>query len=161
MTSRIDNGGNEVRPLEYLIEKLRCQVKVRAPKRAIYEVNLVEPFLDIPIYDGGSDKGYQMGGPCLSHLSFKLKEDRSLILTALYRSHWYTERALGNFFGLALLQDFVAKEAGIKSAEFVCLSTMAVLDNEKIKKKDLMNMLDACVSLREGAATEKSLLSTS
>jgi thymidylate synthase len=149
MTTRTDNDGGEINPLAYLINKLRHQVEIRAPKRAVYELNLVEPFLDIPIYDPATDKGFHMGGPCLSHLSFKLKGDRSLLLTALYRSHYYIERALGNFYGLAMLQDFVARQAGIEAAELVCHSTMAVLDNEGIRKGDVTNMLDKCVELRK------------
>lgn len=158
MTNRIGDDVNGVRPLEYLIEKLRRQCEVTAPKRAVYELNLIDPLTDIPIYNNGSDKGYQMGGPCLSHISFKLKSDKTLILTALYRSHYYLERALGNFYGLALLQDFVAKEAGIEAAELVCHSTMAVLDTENIKKRDVMTMLDTCIRLQENnlpAATKE------
>ncbi|MGA2175577.1 MAG: hypothetical protein ABSH38_11410 [Verrucomicrobiota bacterium] len=151
MTTRTDNDGSEINPLEYLINKLRHQVAVRAPKRAVYELNLIEPFLDIPIYDPVTDKGFHMGGPCLSHLSFKLKGDKSLLLTALYRSHYYLERALGNFYGLAMLQDFVAHEAGIEAAEFVCHSTMAVLDKEGIGKRDVTNMLDKCLGLRKNS----------
>jgi hypothetical protein len=64
MTSRTDHHGTEIRPLEYLIEKLRGEVAGRAPKRAAYELNVVEPFLDIPIYDPATDKGFHMGGPC-------------------------------------------------------------------------------------------------
>jgi len=149
MTTRTDKDGKVINPLEFLIEKLRRQVEVRAPKRGVYELNMVEPFLDIPIYDPATDKGYQMGGPCLSHLSFKLKGDKNLILTAVYRHHYYIERALGNFYGLAILQDFVARQSGIQTAELVCLSTMAVLDNDGIGKSAVTNMLDKCVGLHK------------
>jgi hypothetical protein len=151
MTKRIGEPGKEFRPLEYLIAKLRRQAEGSAPKRAVYEMNLVEPFVDIPIYDASADKHYHMGGPCLSHLSFKLKSDKSLILTAIYRHHYYIERALGNFYGLAFLLDFVAKEAKVRSAELVCHSTMAILDTEGVRKTDVTNMLDACEKIRESA----------
>lgn len=154
MSSRVGDANNGDRPLEYLIAKLRRQCEVSAPKRAVYELNLIDPLTDIPIYNNASDKGYQMGGPCLSHISFKLTNDKTLILTALYRSHYYLERALGNFYGLAMLQDFVAKQAGIKAAEFVCHSTMAVLDTESVKKRDVMTMLDMCIGLKGNMAIE-------
>jgi hypothetical protein len=154
MTTKTANDGGQINPLEYLINKLRRQAAARAPKRAVYELNVVEPFLDIPIYDPVTDKGFHMGGPCLSHLSFKLKGDRSLVLTAIYRSHYYLERALGNFYGLAMLQDFVAHEAGIEAAEFVCHSTMAVLDKENIAKSDVTNLLDKCGRIHKTAGVQ-------
>jgi hypothetical protein len=141
MIGRTDPKGAEIRPLEYVIEKLRRQAKVRAPKRGVYEINLIEPFTDIPIYEASSDKHYHMGGPCLSHISFKLRGDNRLLLTAIYRSHYYVERALGNLYGLALLQDCVAREAGVETGELVCHSTMAILDTDKAGKRDIVNLL--------------------
>lgn len=129
LMARTASDGREIRPLEELIKRLRRQAKTKAPKRAWYELSLVDQFSEIPIYDNLSDPGIMMGGPCLSHVSFKLKADRSLILTAFYRSHYYIERTLGNLYGLALLQEFVAKEAGLVPAELVCHSTMAQIDH--------------------------------
>lgn len=128
LAARTSNG-KEIRPLEELIERLRRQAKTKAPKRAWYELNLVDQFSEIPIYDNLSDPRIMMGGPCLSHVSFKLRADRSLILTAFYRSHYYIERTLGNVYGLALLQEFVAKEAELVPAELVCHSSMAQIDH--------------------------------
>jgi hypothetical protein len=124
-------SGREIRPLEELIKRLRGQAKTGAPKRAWYELNMTDQFLELPIYDNLSDPAFMMGGPCLTHLSFKLRADQSLILTAFYRSHYYIERTLGNLYGLALLQEFVAKEAGLKMAELVCHSSMAQIDHAK------------------------------
>jgi len=154
MVSRTNQEGNDIKPLDYLIEKLRRQAEANAPKHAAYELSVVEPFLDMPLYDACTDKHYIMGGPCLTHVSFKLKGNRRLLLTAMYRSHYYIERALGNFYGLALLQDFVAHEAGVESAELVCLSTMAVLDHDKIAKGEVTNMLDKCTRLGEGSGRQ-------
>jgi hypothetical protein len=50
------------------------------------------------------------------------------MLTALYRSHYYVEKTLGNLLGLAQLQAFVAKEAGINIGPLICHSTYAVLE---------------------------------
>jgi hypothetical protein len=148
MASRTDSEGREVRPLERLIERIRKQSKASSPKRAWYELNLTDPFLEIPIYDNLMDPGWMMGGPCLSHLSFKLRADQSVVLTAFYRSHYYIERALGNFCGLALLQDFVAKEAGLKSAELVCHSTMAQIDHSDFGKTKVKTLLAKCRKLK-------------
>ncbi len=144
MTNRSKPGTPEINPLDKLIKKLAAQVAGRGPKHGIYEMGVIEIDDDIPIYDPTSDSGYTMGGPCLSHLSFKLKSDRSLMLTALYRSHYYIHRALGNLYGLAWLQHFVAAEAGIETAELVCISSMATLDTEGWKKRDVTRLLDDC-----------------
>jgi hypothetical protein len=146
MTSR---GAENANLLDCLIEKLRNELATNGPKRAVYELNMVDIGVDIPIYDGMVDRKLRMSGPCLSHLSFKVKADRSLLLTAIYRSHWYIERALGNFFGLALLQDFVAKESGTKPAELVCLSTMAILDTDRTSVTDVKKMMIKCNALVE------------
>ena len=144
MTSRTASGKPEMNPLETLINKLSVQAASRRPKHAAYEVGLLEMDEDIPLYSPTGDSGRTMGGPCLSHLSFKLKDDHRLMLTALYRSHHYIHRALGNLYGLAWLQHFVAAEVGIRTAELVCISSMATLDVEGWKKGDVTALLDSC-----------------
>lgn len=143
MASRTDARGKEIRPLQKIIERLQRQKSVQSPKHAWYELSLVDPYLEIPIYDNLTDPSMMMGGPCLTHMSFKLKNNGQLGLTALYRSHYYIERTLGNLYGLALLQDFVAKEAGLQSAELVCHSTMAQIDTGK-SKPEVTALLDRC-----------------
>jgi hypothetical protein len=59
---------------------------------------------DIPIYDGALDRKPSYGNlPCLSHVSIKV-DDRKVRLNATYRSHYYTQRLLGNLIGLGRLQ---------------------------------------------------------
>jgi hypothetical protein len=144
MTIRAKSGKPDMNPLETLIKKLSIQSVSTRPKHAAYEVGVHEIDEDIPIYDPTIESGRIMGGPCLSHLSFKLKDDHSLMLTAFYRSHHYIHRAFGNLLGLAWLQHFVASEVGIQSAELVCLSSMATLDTEDWKKGDVTNLLNDC-----------------
>lgn len=129
------SGTKTINPLKNLVQKLGKQAKTSGPKRAAYELGIVDPFLDIPVYDAELDSGPIMGFPCLSHLSFKLKDDKKLMLTAFYRSHYYMERALGNLFGLAWLQHFVARETGLETAELVCISSMAQLETKTEKKE--------------------------
>jgi hypothetical protein len=52
------------------------------------------------------------------------------MLTAIYRSHYYIERALGNILGLAQLLTFVAAEVGVDVGSLVCHSTYAVIDTD-------------------------------
>ena len=119
---RIDAQGKDVKPLETLITKLKTNLAQTSTQRAVYELNPVEPFLDIPIYDPTVDRTRPIGGPCLSHVSVKITGDRRLMLTGFYRSHYYIQRALGNLLGLAHLQNFIANEAGLKLGPLVCHS---------------------------------------
>jgi hypothetical protein len=128
------SSGKNASPLERLLEKLTRAVQTINPKHAAYELNLVDLFADLPLYSFEKDANLTRGLPCLSHLSFKLKDDNRLMLIAFYRSHYYVERALGNLFGLAWLQHFVAKEAKTDVAELVCISSMAQLETKPMSE---------------------------
>jgi hypothetical protein len=143
MTQRMNKDGTEFNPLLYLIEKLRRQLKVAGPQRAAYELNIIDVFADLPIYEPGNDKHFPVGGPCLSHLSFKLNADRELMLTALYRSHYYITRALGNLLGLAWLQRYVAVQLGLKTGPLICHSTMGILDKVSWSATDLKALVSS------------------
>jgi hypothetical protein len=126
LIQRRDHTGSEIRPLPYLIEKLNKRFR----NRAAYELSPVDLFLDIPVYDARLDKHYPLSGPCLSHLSFSLTEDRALDLTAHYRSHFYVQRALGNLIGLAHLMQFVAEQTELRIGVLACVSNTAQLDTK-------------------------------
>lgn len=112
-------------PLELVIARLKSQLASRSKIRCAYDMSL-DQVETIPI--NLNDKTTR-GFPCLSHLSFKLSRNREeLHLTALYRSHSYIEKALGNLLGLARLQKCVADEVGVGVGTLVCHSTYAVLD---------------------------------
>ena len=128
-------AGESFDPLGDLVEKLRRQLSTSSPMRAAYEANTLDFVTDIPIYRAVTDRHRPISGPCLSHLSFKLTADRRLMLTAFYRSHYYIHRALGNLYGLAWLQFFVASQLKIATAELVCHSSMARLDTLPAKPK--------------------------
>ena len=122
--------GKVISPLKLVVERLKNAVGQSNPKRAAYEMGVVDPFADLPVCDPALDKSI-MGFPCLSHLSFKIDDGGALMLTAIYRSQYYISRALGNLVGLAWLQHFVAAETGIPTGSLVCIATMAVLDTLK------------------------------
>src|SRR5208282_2941562 len=70
---RKDRDGTEFSPLKELVAKLKCQLAICGTNRGTYELGLLDPVLDIPIYDpGSSDRSRPNGGPCLSHISVKL-----------------------------------------------------------------------------------------
>jgi hypothetical protein len=154
---RTDGAGTTIHPLHDLVEKLKTQLKLPGPNRAVYELGTIDLFFDIPIYDPGLDRTRPIGGPCLSHLTFKLDPDHRLNLTALYRSHYYVQRALGNLFGLAHLQHFVAQEAKLKIGILNCISSVAQLElsgtrNAKWGKAAVTELLTRCHAARHEAA---------
>ncbi|MBN8612716.1 MAG: hypothetical protein J0L92_19125 [Deltaproteobacteria bacterium] len=139
----IDKNGKTYNPLEYCIKKMRD----KRPKRAAYELGFGFGF-DLATYDDTRDRGSRLGGPCLSHLSFKVVDGR-VHLTALYRSHYYVQRAYGNLLGLSRLLAFVAAQAGFAPGTMVCHSTMGMLDHEKWSKTSVEALLAECAICRE------------
>lgn len=136
--------GQPINPLGKIIEKLKNYYN--NPKKAIYELNTINPVLDIPLYRASHDRCYTMGGPCLSHISFKVVEKEYLSLTAFYRSHYYIQRALGNLMGLTWLLYFACKESGFKPAQLTCISSMAKLESKRKgwTKPEMVDMITNC-----------------
>jgi hypothetical protein len=89
-----------------------------------------------------------MGGPCLSHLSFKYSAG-AVHLTALYRSHEYRYKTLGNLLGLARLQGCVAQEVGAAIGTLVVHSTYAWLAPSKVKGRGKPALTELLARLRE------------
>lgn len=144
-----------INPLEILVDKLRHQITNDAPKRAVYELGFVDVLADLPIYDPATDAKKPWNQPCLAHLSFKLLEDhRGLMLTALYRNHYYVERALGNLLGLSQLLYFVARESGLEPRGLVCHSTFARIDFDGgWKVGDVSKLIDQSRGLLAGQSS--------
>lgn len=137
-----DSKGKPTRPLDNLLKRLKSQLE-HQKVRCAFELSLDDTEV-IPIY---RNDNLIRGFPCLSHLSFKLSKDRdSLHLTALYRSHDYVQKALGNLLGLARLQKCVAKELNIQVGTLVCHSTYARLDTHtgigKRKLEEFINKME-------------------
>lgn len=130
-------AGSTFNPLEQVIEKLKYASTVGQGFKSNYEmgVHLVEDLdeteyevaAELPTWESATDGAKPLNIPCLSHLTFKMIEG-CLELTAIYRSHYYGTRALGNLVGLSQLQRYVATQAGLKIGTLTCISTHAVLD---------------------------------
>jgi hypothetical protein len=152
--SRLDRSGVEFNPLDVLINKMRAQVESSHANRGAYELGIMEPMLDIPIYDPDVDRNRPIGGPCLTHMSVKLTSSSQVMLTGFYRSHFYIQRALGNLMGLAHLQNFIAAELGLKRGALICHSSLAILElkskkkmrpsHEKWGRNDVRDLLERC-----------------
>ncbi len=150
MIRRPTSGGETINPLADLIAKMRQHVHGGGRTfRNIYELMVSDPALDAAIYDPERDAGRVMGRQCLSFLSFKLDRDNRLMLTAIYRNHYYMERLLGNLIGLARLMAFVGEEAEIGIGPLVVVSTHAVIDTpEGFRRRDVDELLATCAKAR-------------
>ncbi|MBA2718816.1 MAG: hypothetical protein H0U52_06180 [Chloroflexi bacterium] len=69
------------------------------------------------------------GFPCLSSISAHVDGDR-LRLSATYRNQYYIQKALGNFIGLAALQQFIADHAGLELGTLSIHAFHAQIDPE-------------------------------
>lgn len=154
MVRRQRADGTTMNPLQVLVEKLQRQLKSTHPLRAAYELNTVDCFADIPLYDAAADSTRTLSQPCLSHLSFRIKNGNSLMLTTLYRSHYYVQKTLGNLLGLAQLQGFVAKEAGLGVGPLICHSSFAMLERDTGEwgKADVERLVKNCHKAVENKA---------
>ena len=127
---------------------MRSEVAKTAAKASCYELGVTEGEYDLPLYNTTQDGARRMGGPCLSHLSFKLFEG-AVHLTALYRSHDYRYKVPGNLLGLARLQACVAREVGPEIGCMVVHSSYAYLRGPKPRMRTLLRELRQSTVRRE------------
>ena len=132
--------GEQINPLKQMIDKMRDEIAAARPKKSCYELGVAEGEYDLPLYSPVRDGTRRMGGPCLSHLSFKLF-DGAVHLAALYRSHDYGYKVLGNLLGLARLQSCVARETGQDVGGLVVHSSYAFLSGSRAALRALLNDL--------------------
>jgi len=146
MIRRATSDGKVINPLGDMVAKMNKHVHGGGKTfRNIYELTISDPTLDIPIYDPERDAGPVMNRQCLSFLSFKLDHENRLMLTAIYRNHYYIERLLGNLIGLARLMGFVGREAGVAVGPLTVVSTHAVIDAPKGGgRSDINKLLSEC-----------------
>ena len=145
MTSYPGQDGKPLDQLWGIVERIREKGNKSLNK---FELSLFDPGRDI------DNSPY--GGQCLSFLSFKLTPGakKKLMLTAVYRNHYYIEKLLGNLIGLARLMSFVAAEGRVGIGSLTILSTHAVVDAPKGSHRgDVSKLLSDCQAVQHfGAA---------
>ena len=139
MERRAADPTKTVNPLEQIICKLIRASTVGHSYHNNYELGVAEPSHDLdldgsfgcelPTFDVARDGALVSNMPCLSHLSFKMINRDQVDLTAIYRSHHYRAKALGNLIGLSQLLQFVAKESNLKAGALTCISSHAQLES--------------------------------
>lgn len=85
------------------------------------------------------DRPRTLGAPCLQYVEFLRNEDKTISLTAVYRSHDYFSKALGNFAGLNRLLQFVCTETGMTAGTLSCVSVYSSLQGKTRQTRDLVN----------------------
>lgn len=88
----------------------------------MYEMTLFHPEKD-------ADK--PLGRQCLSFIEIKPEQTDAggvLHMTAVYRSHYYVAKTLGNLIGLGRLLKFIAHETGCQPGSLTVHSTYAEID---------------------------------
>lgn len=155
----IARDGVNLSALEILVEKLKKQKK-KGRMRAAYELDLLNEAedADIALYQPSSDCVRTRRQPCLTHLSFKLHPDDRLSLTALYRSHFYVQKTLGNLLGLSQLMCFVAEQVGLEVGPLVCHSTLAQLEFGGTNGWSLKEVVAVLQDCRRALVPELSLI---
>jgi hypothetical protein len=114
--------------LETIISSLRREHASGGLKHA-YELQVFAPGLD----------RRPMGFPCMSSLSLQVDGNR-LRLTATYRNQYYIQKALGNFVGLAGLQSWIAREAGLDVGVLTVHAFHAQID-PRVSQSDFAELL--------------------
>ncbi|MCA4158019.1 hypothetical protein [Priestia megaterium] len=125
--------GETFNQVEHTILKLARENHNGRGIRVMYEMS---------IYDPDLDKNNQMGFPCMSFISVKIR-DGFIDLTAIYRNQYFVQKAYGNYLGLGRLLEFIAYESGYKMGKLTCIATHAALGT--IKPRDnYKKMLEIC-----------------
>jgi thymidylate synthase len=103
----------------------------KSKPRAAFVLHLSSADLDSP---------RSLGAPCWQYAQFIRNGDKELSLSAVYRSHDYFQKALGNFVGLTRLLQFVCNHSGMQPGTLTCLSTYASLQNQQAKTRQLLGI---------------------
>ncbi len=136
--STVGHGENRLRNL---VGKIAREAVADVTHGNALELPITGVDADISTYDAGRDENRLIGGPCLSHLSFKLVNKTTLDLTAIYRNHYYIQRLYGNLVGLGWLMKFVADETGVNLGGLTVISTHAIIDTPPNANRAAVNTL--------------------
>lgn len=138
-----------VNQLEIIINKINSGKAGRSVYEIGLDINSTECVMDARIYNPLQDRKHmQIGGfPCLSHLSIKPEQSKRetgrIHMAALYRNHYFIEKAYGNYLGLGLLLKFIADATNRSIGELVCVSSLAGIDELSGKRVDgLLELLE-------------------
>ena len=149
--NRVKDGGEFINPLRRVVAKMKEQFDGKTGFRQAYEIDVSDSLFELAVYDSDKDRNKYTQLPCLSHISLKVEptnEERPRVhLTAVYRSQYFVDKALGNLLGLSNLLFFVCRQASLKPGTLVCHATYAQLDAQAWKLREVRALLDECEAL--------------
>lgn len=85
-----------------------------------------------------TDKPRPLGAPCLQYVQFGVSSDNRLNMTAVYRSHDYFNKTLGNLLGLTRLLEYVAYKTDHETGSLTCVSSYAFIAEKRVHKKAMI-----------------------
>lgn len=124
--------------IEDVIQKLSREKRNGRGIKVMYEMS---------IYNPDWDHTNQMGFPCMSFISLKIRGD-AVDLTAIYRNQYFIEKAYGNYLGLGRLLEFICQYTDSKVGKLTCIATHAELD-KKVKKENLLSLFQIVSSVEQ------------
>ena len=127
--SRDGKTENQLETMIINLKKFGPEAPDEKNRYHMYELSLFHP-----IRDANKFRGRQ----CLSFIEIKPELDGDTVrlhMTALYRSHFYMAKTLGNLIGLGRLLSFIARESGHEPGSLTIHSTYAELDAGVTDKK--------------------------
>jgi hypothetical protein len=143
-----DGCKGSVNQLEVMVQILKRELANPNTKSSRYEMAFSTPEDhsvhggDLRIQQPDYDRKIT-GFPCLSHISFTLKQGK-LNLAAMYRNQHFFRKAYGNYVGLSRLMRFLCTEAGCELGELLCIATHA---DAELGVGKLKQLIEACHGL--------------
>jgi len=105
---------------------------INAIKNRLNKGMVYQSCYTIIIQKPGSETIRPLRGPCLNYLAVQMeKNGPTLGLLAVYRNHYFVERAYGNYWGLCNLINFLAQETGCYIGPLTCVSSRARIESNK------------------------------
>lgn len=95
---------------------------------------------EINVYSERHDRRRTRGFPCLAHLSVHMHEGE-LHMQVIYRNELIVQRGYGNFLGVAELQAFIAKSAGLDVGELLVTIGHGEFDGAKTRGDKTLGQL--------------------
>lgn len=131
--------GKSINQISAMIQRLKSRHEEGGKYyRDVYEIGIFCP---------EKDQTKVRGRQCLSMIELKPDDDNRLHMTAVYRSHYYIQKTLGNLIGLGNLLRYIATESSYEVGTLTILSTRAELDIQGWTLKELSNLIDECETL--------------
>lgn len=123
------------------------EIKENRLASIIEKINAWDKDVEAAFYvhtEASTDRLRPRGAPCLQYVQFRLHEKTRLELFALYRSHDYFNKVLGNMIGLQRLGQFVADSTG---REFIGQTVFSLHPFSSAPKKALREFAERVRSL--------------